>query len=203
MKKILYTTLTIMIAVTIIGCQPATRNIDTVNDIGSPLMGLDYRDFARAASDMIQSMSRSSALRKPDGGRYVMATSNIKNDTMLRIDTDQLMAKIQEDLLNSGRVVFTSSIGSGDSVEEMILKARKLRSDPEYNVQTVQEEGRLIAPDLSISGKILQKNMDYNKNTQQVEYYFQLRITDLETGLVIWQRETVIGKRGSDKSVPW
>ncbi len=203
MKKILYTALSLFLALAMIGCQPATTNIDSVNDTGKPLMGLDYRDFARAASDMVQSMSRSAALQKPGGGRYVMATSTIKNDTMLRIDTDQLMAKIQEELLNSGRVVFTSSIGTGDSVDEMIRKARDLRSDPEYNKKTVQEKGKLIAPDLSISGKIIQKNMDYDKKTQQVEYYFQLRITSLEDGLVIWQRETFIGKRGSDKSVAW
>ena len=203
MKNIIYTSLSLFMAIAIIGCQPATTNIDTVNDTGKPLMGLDYRDFARAAADMVQSMSRSDALQKPGGGRYVMATSTIKNDTMLRIDTDQLMAKIQEELLNSGRVVFTSSIGTGDSVDDMIRKARELRSDPEYNKKTVQEKAKLIAPDLSISGKIIQKNMDYNQNTQQVEYYFQLKVTDLENGLVIWQRENVIGKRGSDKAVSW
>ncbi len=196
MRKILFITLSLVLAVGIVGCQTATSNIDTQNDTGKAVLGLDYRDFARAASEMVETMSRSKALSKPAGGRYVMATSVIKNDTDLRIDTDQLMAKIQEELLNSGRVVFTSSIGSGDSVDEMIRQARKLREDQEFNKSTVQQKGKLIAPDLSISGKLIQKNIDYTRNSRQVEYYIQLRITELESGLIIWQHEKFIGKRG-------
>ena len=71
------------------GCQHTT-NIDVVNDTGKAVMGLDYRDFDQAASQMIQSMLQSGALAKQGGGRYVVTTSRIVNDTMQRIDTDQL-----------------------------------------------------------------------------------------------------------------
>jgi hypothetical protein len=36
-----------------------------------------------------------------------------------------------------------------------------------------------------------------------VEYYFQLQVTELASGLRYWQKETLIGKRGSKKVVPW
>ena len=75
------------------GCTP-TQNIDTINDQGKPVMGLDYRDFDRAASEMIQSMVASGAFKKEGGGRYVVAKGRIVNDTMQHIDTDQLMAKV-------------------------------------------------------------------------------------------------------------
>ncbi len=61
----------------------------------------------------------------------------------------------------------------------------------------------MIAPDLSLSGKIIQRNVRVNSGTQQVEYYFQLTLTDINTGLAFWEGETVIGKRGSNKSVSW
>jgi len=70
-------------------------------------------------------------------------------------------------------------------------------------LETVAGKGQLIAPELSISGKIFQRNLRYDKNRQQVEYYFQLKVTDLRTGLRFWQKETIIGKRGSNKSVAW
>jgi len=38
---------------------------------------------------------------------------------------------------------------------------------------------------------------------QQVEYYFQMSLTELSTGLAWWEDESVIGKRGSGKSVAW
>ncbi|GAI14167.1 unnamed protein product [marine sediment metagenome] len=84
------------------GCATETVNIDVVHDDGKAVMALDYRDFAQAASEMIQSMISSGRLKKLGGGRYVMTTARITNDTMQRIDTDQLMAKIEQELMNSG-----------------------------------------------------------------------------------------------------
>ena len=189
-----------------IGCAPKTTNIDMANDEGKPVLALDYRDFDRAASQLVQSMLNSGALAKKDGGRYVMSTGRILNDTMQRIDTDQLMAKIEEDLLNSGQVVMTSAVGTEKSRDDMIYEVRELRDSEtgeEFEKETMAGKGTLIAPDLNISGKILQRNISYDKKTQQIEYYFQLKITDLTTGLRFWQKETVVGKRGSNKTPAW
>ncbi len=183
------------------GCGRKTTNIDVVNDEGNPVMALDYRDFDQAASAMVQSMLGSGALKKKDGGRYVVATGRIVNDTMQRIDTDQLTAKIEEELLNSGQVVMSSAVGSG--TDQLIHETRELRDSEEFDPNTIGKRGTLIAPELTISGKIFQKNLRYSKNRQQVEYYFQLKVSDATSGLRFWQKETIIGKRGSNKSVAW
>jgi hypothetical protein len=73
----------------------------------------------------------------------------------------------------------------------------------EFKKDTLQAKGQLIAPELSMSGKIIQRNIRYDNDKQQVEYYFQLQLTNLTTGLRYWQNENIIGKRGSDKKVPW
>ena len=188
------------------GCATKTRNIDMVNDEGKPVLALDYRDLDKAASELIQSMLKSGALAKKDGGRYVMATGRIVNDTMQRIDTDQLMAKIEEDLLNSGQVVMTSAVGGKGAPDKLIYEMRDIRDSEqgeEFESATMADKGTLIAPDLSISGKILQRNISYDKKTQQIEYYFQLKVTDLTTGLRFWQKEIIIGKRGSNKAPAW
>jgi len=188
------------------GCAAETVNIDVVNDEGKAVMELDYRDFAQAASEMIQSMISSGALKKPGGGRYVMTTGRVTNDTMQRIDTDQLMAKIEEELLNSGQVVMTSAVGGGGAPDEMIYEMRDIRDSAtgdEFKQETLAGKKTLIAPELSIAGKIFQRNIRYDRNRQQVEYYFQLMVTDLTTGLRFWQKESIIGKRGSNRSVAW
>jgi len=67
----------------------------------------------------------------------------------------------------------------------------------------VAKRQTLIAPELTISGKIFQRNISYDRKTQQIEYYFQLKLSDVKSGLRFWQDETLIGKRGSSKSVSW
>jgi uncharacterized protein (TIGR02722 family) len=151
-------------------------------------------------------MLGSGALKKADGSRYVMATGRIVNDTMQRIDTDQLMAKIEQELLNSGQVVMTSAVGGKGASDQMVYQTRDIRDSDvgdEFDSNTIAAKGQLIAPELSVAGKIFQRNIRYDNNRQQVEYYFQLQVTNLTTGLRFWQNETLIGKRGSNKSVAW
>ena len=185
------------------GCVTSTQNIDMSNDQGKAVMGLDYRDFQGAAGEAVQSMIMSGALQKQGGGRYVLAISDIINDTMQRIDTDQLVKKIRVELLQSGKVVVTTAVSAKGAEDQMSFKARKLRASDEFNQKTVAKKGRMIAPDLSLSGKIIQRNVRVDSSTQQVEYYFQLSLTHIETGLALWEGESVIGKRGSNKSVSW
>jgi penicillin-binding protein activator len=193
-----------LIGILTAGCEQ-TSYIDTMHDTGKPVMALDYRDFDQAASEMVQSMLGSGALKKADGSRYVMATGRIVNDTMQRIDTDQLMAKVEQELLNSGQVVMTSAVGS--KIDQTTYDIRKDIKDSdiedEFDQNTLPGKGTLISPHLSVSGKIFQRNVRYGNDRQQVEYYFQLRVTEIASGLVIWQNETLIGKRGSNKSVAW
>jgi uncharacterized protein (TIGR02722 family) len=183
------------------GCAQETTMIDTRNDEGKAVLALDYRDFDLAASKMVQSMLGSGALKKQDGSRYVVATDRIINDTMQRIDTDQLMVKIETEILNSGQAVMTSAIGSG--TDELLYETRELRDFEEFDPGTTAKRQTLIAPELTISGKIFQRNIRYDRNTQQVEYYFQLKLSNVSSGLRFWQDETLIGKRGSSKSVSW
>jgi len=187
------------------GCATKTQNIDIHNDKGAEaVMGLDYRDFQAAAQEMIQSMIASGAVSRPGGGKYVLAVSSVVNDTMQHIDTDQLVKKMRVGLLRSGKVVVTTAVSANGPEDKMAMQTRKeLRGNEEFKQSTVAKKGNMIAPDLSLSGKIIQRNIKIDRSTQQVEYYFQMTLTDINTGLAIWEDEQVIGKRGSNKSVAW
>jgi penicillin-binding protein activator len=183
------------------GCADKVSRIDVNNDTGEQVLGLDYRDFQEAASKATQSMLRSPSLTKPGGGRYILAISDVKNDTMQHIDTDQLIKKIRIELLNSGKVYTTTAIGGAE--DKMNKKSRELRENDEFRNSSVAKKGTLVAPDMSLSGKILQRNINMSDGKQQVEYYFMLTLTDLDNGFATWEGETIIGKRGSGKSVAW
>ncbi|SDJ34847.1 penicillin-binding protein activator LpoB [Billgrantia gudaonensis] len=184
------------------GCATTPRYVDPANDDGPVSMALDYRDFENAARRSVDSMLESGAVDNPNGGRYVLVVSRIVNDTMQRLDTDQLVKKIRVDLLRSGRVVTTTAVGIDGAEDEMNMLSRTLRDSDEFDQRGVQKKGTLQAPDLSLSGKILQRNRKVGRE-QQVEYYVQLSLTDLATGLALWEDETQVIKRGSNASVSW
>ena len=204
MKHVTKIALSAILAVGVMsGCADKTERIDIHNDKGDQVMGLDYRDFNQAAGEAVQSMLMSGAVDKKNGARYVLAISRITNDTMQHIDTDQLIKKIRVELLKSGKVVVTTAVGANGPEDKMSKQARELRKDDEFNQNTVQKKGTMVAPDLSLSGKILQRNVAMDDGKQQVEYYFMLSLTEIKTGLAWWEGETIIGKRGSGKSVSW
>jgi PBP1b-binding outer membrane lipoprotein LpoB len=60
----------------------------------------------------------------------------------------------------------------------------------------------MVAPELSLSGKLLQHNNRVDSG-QRVDYSFQLTLTDLHTGLAIWEDEKPISKLGTYRTVAW
>jgi uncharacterized protein (TIGR02722 family) len=180
------------------------ERVDGSSDRGQATVGLDYRDFEEAASDAVQSLLASGAVARQDNSRYVLMISRIVNDTMQRIDTDQLVKKIRIELLNSGRVVVTTAVSADGAEDRANFQVREdLRGNDEFDQSRVQRRGTLVAPDLSLSGKILQRNITIDRRRQQIEYYFQLTLTDLETGLAVWENEFPIIKRASGRSAGW
>ena len=191
------------LAAALTGCASGVQIVDTNNDTAESVMGLEYRDFEKAAGESVQSMLATGAVNNPNGGRYVLAISRMINDTMQRIDTDQLVKKIRIELLNSGKVVVTTAVGLNGPEDQMTMAARELRGNSEFNQSRIAAKGQLQAPDLSLSGKILQRNHNMSRGKQQVEYFFQLTLTDINSGLAIWEGETPIIKRGSANTVSW
>ena len=185
-------------------CAPiATTMVDPRADRSAIGMGLDSRDFDGAAAKVVHDMLQSGAVTKPAGGRYVLAISRVTNDTMQRIDTDQLVKLIRVELLKSGKVVTTTAISDGAAEDPMSMKVRQLRASGEFNQANVMRTGQMVAPELSLSGKLLQTNNRLGDGSQRVEYDFQLTLTDLRTGLGLWEGSERVIKRGPNDTVAW
>ena len=175
-----------------------------VNSADKPVtMGLDRRDFEKAANVAIKDLLESGVMDKKGGGRYVVAMGRVINDTTQRIDTAMLTKKIRIALLKSGKAIMTTAVAAGGPEDEMTKEVRRLRADDEFKQSTISKKGTIYAPDMSLSGKIIQRTQKANSKNQLVEYYIQLTMTQLEIGLAIWEGETTIGKVGSNDSVTW
>lgn len=191
-NSVLPMSLFVCILVFAIGCETPPVLVDQSNDLGHTTLSLDYRDFQHAAESAIDDMIKSGAVNRPDGTRYVMMVSRVINKTKSVLDTDQLIKKIRVALMKNGKVVVSTAVG-GAGPEDHASK----------DVQGEFGGTGLVKPELSLSGKIIEKTLYYDSSTQQIEYYLQLTLTKIDGGYSIWEGETPIVKRGSSKTVPW
>ena len=162
------------------------------------VMELEYRDWTATAEKMTESMIASGALKAES--KPVIAIGNIVNDTTQRIDSDMLTKKIRTTLLKSGKAQIATNFSGEDTTSD---KVRTKRSDAEYDQKTIAQKGTLIAPNMSLSGKMLQRNLKlesgwFSSVDTRVEYYLQLTLTDLKSGLSVWEDERPIIKEGKD-----
>jgi uncharacterized protein (TIGR02722 family) len=195
------------------GCatsQPHYIDKEKVGTATQTTMGLDYEDFERASLKLVNSMLKSGYLNglykkkmQKDGMPLVLMISDFVNDTTQRIDIDQLVKKIRITLLNSGKFIVTTAVRAGGAEDRATLEVRKLRENKEFNQKTIAKSGTVISPDMSMSGKIIQRVSKLHDGNQRVDYYIQMSLTDLTSGLAFWEGEEVISKAGSGDAAPW
>ena len=190
-------------------CGEGTRIVsgsdyDTQSQLGGQTTtGLDYRDFENAARKAVESFLNNPLSQHPEEGRrWVLAISRIVNDTTLTLDTDQLVKKMRIEFLNSGRVVTTTAVGAGGPEDPLTAQVRDLAASNVFNPDTVARARTAVAPDMSLSGKIIQR-INVVDDEQQIDYYFQLSMTNIDTGLAYWEFEEVIAKLTDDDSFLW
>ena len=160
------------------------------------VMELEYRDWTNTAEKMTESMIKSGVLKSES--KPVIAIADIVNDTTQRFDTDILTKKIRTTLLKSGTVQIATNFSGEDSTSNAV---RAQRGNTEYDQNTIVKSGTLVAPNMSLSGKMLQRNLKlesgwFSAVDTRVEYYLQLTLTDLKTGLSVWEDEQPIVKEG-------
>ncbi|WP_261836755.1 penicillin-binding protein activator LpoB [Vibrio ishigakensis] len=194
-----------LFAVTLLsaGCQTTTQYIDSRDQTTNITAGLSNADFEKAAQEALEEMIASPLLVHPKaqaGGRYVIAVSDITNDTMQRISTEQIAKKIRVGLLQSGKFLATSAIGANQ--DALVIESRKMQESSIVDKKTMKGNN-IIMPDFSLSGTIIQRVNSLDNGDQKIEYYFQLTLTNLDNGLAYFESETVIGKVADGSTVSW
>ncbi|MGX3044388.1 tetratricopeptide repeat protein [Helicobacter sp. T3_23-1056] len=116
--------------------------------------------------------------------KKIIAISDIENTTQESIDIESMMIGFKQSVVE--KFVFTNAIASNaNKADKLIKDSRTLRNNAEYNQYTTKEEGGLLAPDYSLSGKISKRAKSIGKEVR-LEYAILLRLTDLATGVEVW-----------------
>lgn len=187
------------------GCMDRTQLVDQDNDT-EIVAGLGYKDFETAAAETVNAILASRQVRNAtrQDKTYVVAIGKVSDETPLAIDTDLVTARVGEALLNDDRFALSSVFADRESNRDATVSdARLVRGNDEFDQSTVQKKGQLKAPDFSLTGKIIARDVKRDNGGHQYEYYFQLRMNDLATGTVLTIKETKVIKRTGKKSHTW
>lgn len=165
--------------------------------------GLDFNDLLKASTSSANSLLQSSFVANLPQEARVLVISDFINDTMQKLDMNQIARRVARSLRESGKFALSVAMsGNGESREKMIEQSRQARGNEEYNQQTTIQKGNLLTPSFSLSGKVVQRNSDINGD-QRIDYYFLMTLVDLKNGLVVWDHEVNISKIADRNASSW
>ncbi len=202
MKKFVKMILVTCMPVLLIGC--ATGKVSTTNPMASKkeidTFGLSTVDFDYAAKSALDEFMMSPWLAKKEG-RWLVQIGNVRNETVQEVDTKRLTQRMVSYMTKSGKFAF-SSVG-GSLADKSVKEYRQLEKSDLYD-QDTGGKGKVVKPDLSMIGEISQTtNISADRSKQQLEYEFRLRVTDLSSGIILFDSLVPIDKRGSNKNFAW
>ena len=182
-------------------CTTQTRVISRAESQELVTATLSDNDFESAAKEMLDDMLANELSEPKAGGKpYIMMISDIQNDTMQRINTADLTDYIKKELRRSGRVKTTDAFGENRS--KNIALSRQLGESSLVDKSTVKKNNTVKAFDLTLEGRIAQKNSTVGKN-KMIEYIFSLNLMDMSDGTELWSDKKVITKLTDKNTQTW
>lgn len=182
-------------------CTTQTRVVSRAESQELVTATLSDNDFESAAKEMLDDMLANELSEPKAGGKpYIMMISDIQNDTMQRINTADLTDYIKKELRRSGRVKTTDAFGENRS--KNIALSRQLGESSLVDKSTVKKNNTVKAFDLTLEGRIAQKNSTVGKN-KMIEYIFSLNLIDMSDGTELWSDKKVITKLTDKNTQTW
>lgn len=151
---------------------------------------INIQDWENAAATLSESLLNSGILGtkgRPD----TLVISTFVNNTTRRVDQDRLIKKVRVSLNRAGVAQTYTSLTGEDA-----YATDRQRVNAFLNEETLPEA------DYSITLKLLEDRQRVG-NLRQVAYTFQMSLTDVNSGLAVWEDEEEIIKQGNRSTVGW
>jgi len=181
------------------GCGGGAKYVDssgpntivTVNEI-------DIQDWTNAADQMVQNLLASGVLDRSARQPAVLAISRIVNNTSQQVDTNLLTKRIRIALNQSGKAVTTTTVGLGGTAEDPLAKDQAAYED----FKRGGDGAPAVQPGYSLSGRLIETRATAG-SVQQMTFSFLLSLTEIKTGLAVWEDQVDITKQGKKPKVGW
>ena len=197
-----YFTLAMFAALLIVcGCGTDPARIDASGNAGLTTTDeINFKDWQMAAEKCVNSLLESGTLVRPDGKKSVVMVSTVKNSTTQHIDVQILTQKITSAILRSGKAITTTAVSGAGATDKATKQVRDLQDDEMFNQKTVKKMGTAVAPDYSLAGEITQMKTEEGRMRESY-FYFHMTLTDLETGLAVWESQDIEIAKQSKKAL--
>lgn len=147
-------------------------------------------DLQQIAAKMVESLvTFPTVTRITKDNSPVLYVDRIKNKTQEHIDTESVTDTIMSKLIRSGKFQFIDMSNFEDVKNQLGYQNNSGYVDP----VTVARIGKRVGAEYMIYGNLSSIIKD-SKSTKDVYYKFTLKMTKIETGIVIWQDEKEIRK---------
>lgn len=192
-----------LVVAALASCSGETKRIDARSNEGLlTAHDINFKDWQDAAAKLSDSLLKSPALQSYNASTpAVMMVSNINNKTRQHLDVQLLTNKIRISLLNSGKVMTTTAIGKAGE-DSSTRDVRDLANDPMVDPNTVQPDRTVQAPKFSLSGVITQIKVR-DDDASESYFNFKLTLTDLKSGLAVWEDEQELAKQTTKSGAGW
>ena len=167
-------------SVLLCGCGSSAKRIDTSTQGLTTISDVNTSDWNDVAARAINSL--------------IVMINQVKNNTNSRAKTQILTNKMRQAMLASGKALTTTAVGGRGPEDNATRQIRELENDDLFNQATVQKRGTVISPDLSLSGEIINQSTRSGRTTENT-FYFHVVLTDLSTGLAVWEDNFEISKQ--------
>jgi uncharacterized protein (TIGR02722 family) len=178
------------------GCDTKARQINETQAI-TTISGIDIQDWNKAANELSVQLLASGVLDNAPRKPAVLAISRFINNTTQQVDMDLLNKTVRINLLNSGKVLTTTTMGLGGQAEDP-MAAGIAQERAILSPGTPPPAG--MSPDYTLTGKIIQVQARAG-NMRQSTFAFQMSLTDARNGLAVWEAEKQIIKQGTKAGV--
>ena len=195
--------LSMLVGATALVFAPLPARADTVRQVDPKqkkvvnATQISPSEWSEAAEKLISNLLSSDVLARIENPPAIMAISRVRNDTTMQIDIDSLTKKIRVALNQSGKILTTTTVGLGGKAEDPLAKEAA-----EYAQFMGGEKQETRMPDFTLSGKIQESRVKQGRETL-ITYTFQLSLTDVRSGLAIWEAEEAIAKTSRKGGVSW
>lgn len=184
-----------LILAAVAGCRHVERVDPNTTQGLTTVDELDFKDYQMAGEGLINKMLSSGRLDPhTKEGPAIMMVSTIRNSTTQHIDTQLLTQRITIALDKSEKVMTTTAHSGRGAIDPAVAGSRDLPNSDLYDPTTMQRNGTAIAPDLSLAGEITQLNRKEGRNSESY-FMIYMTVTDLRTGLAVWQDAEEIVKQ--------
>ena len=204
MKKIITSTIIAAgTALLLTSCGTQAHYIDASSNRGLVTTDeINFKDWQISAEKGIKSLLSSGVLDRKDGRKTIVMVSTVKNSTTQHINTNILTNKIRQAILRSGKALTTTAVGGNGPEDRASKQVRNLEEDEDFNQATVKKRGTLIAPDMSLSGEIIEQKTTSGRK-KEAYFFIHMVMTDLKTGFAVWEENVEIAKQEEKALLGW